>query len=154
MERQLEKNGFDVQVRTGVNKKYYRVFVLFTNFLGDSPQMHSLTGVCKNACHLCMCKNFANFRINDCDEKGEKGSICEIDRPRDIKMQYGAGLRHMREMTAFINKTPGSNTREGQQQRKQTTAVLREINGYSGVNKVFRIFKLLIDEGMIQLHKN
>lgn len=54
LHRQDESNGFDVQIGTGTNAKFYRIFVVFTNFLADSPQMHSLTGVSNSACH-CAC---------------------------------------------------------------------------------------------------
>lgn len=60
---------------------------MFTNFLADSPQMHSLTSVSNSACHLCMCKNFANFRISDSDRNGRNGSIHEVEKPRDMLLQ-------------------------------------------------------------------
>ena len=148
MERQVRQDGFDVQVGTGDDKRFYRVFVVFTNFLGDSPQMHSLCGVCNNACHLCMCKNFANFRIDGYDKDGNDVPIHEQERPRDINTQVKAGIAHMNVMAAFINKEDGANTREGQQARKQTVAVLKQVNGYSGNNKVMSIFRLLKENGM------
>jgi len=148
MDRQEQANGFDVQIGTGVKKKYYRVYVVFTNFLADSPQMHRLTGVSNSACHLCMCRNFADFRINDCDVHGRNGSICEKDIPRDLKKQYDAGRLHMKVMASFINKEEDSNTRPAQAERKKAKELLKELNGYSGTNKVFSIFKLLIEEGI------
>jgi hypothetical protein len=147
MKRQNEQNGFDVQVGTGIHKKYYRVFVVFTNFLGDSPQMHALTGVSSSACHLCMCTNLANFRIDDTDENGNNGTICEFDRPRDIMNQYKTGIAHLKVMSSFINKEDGSNTRIAQAKRAELTKVLKMLKGYSGNNRVFSIFKILIEEG-------
>jgi hypothetical protein len=113
----MQNDGFDVQVGTGMNKRFYRVFVLFTNFLGDSPQLHSLTGVCQNACHLCMRRNFANFRIEGCDDNGDNISILAQERPRNIETQVQAGVAHLKVMADFIKKVEGSNNREGQQKR-------------------------------------
>jgi hypothetical protein len=148
MERQDQENGFDVQVGTGDSKRFYRVFVVFTNFLADSPQMHRLTGVSNSACHLCMCKNFADFRINGCDVHGRNGTIFEQEIPRDIVSQYNAGREHMNYMAAFINKEVNSNTRPVQTERKKATKLLKSLNGYSGANKVFSIFRILISEGV------
>ena len=74
--------------------------------------------------------------------------IHEQERPRDINTQVKAGIAHMNVMAAFINKEDGANTREGQQARKQTVAVLKQVNGYSGNNKVMSIFRLLKENGM------
>ena len=90
LQRQDDSNGFDVQVGTGTNKKFYKVFVVFTNFLGDCPQMHDLTSVTRTGCHLCMSKNFANFRINtDCN-------------PRNFEHQIKAGVNHAVQMSKLI----------------------------------------------------
>jgi len=152
LDRQEAENGFDVQIGTGINKKFYRVFVVFTNFNADSPQMHSLTGVSNSACHLCMCKNFSNFRINDSDANGRHGTIAEVSRPRKIINQFNAGLRHLDAMSAFINKEEGSNTRQAQKIRASVVKELTKLNGYSGCNKVFSIFKYLIHGGNIITH--
>jgi len=147
MARQDQANGFDVQVGTGANKKFYRVFVLFTKFKADSPQMHSLTGVSNKACHLCMSRNFANFRINDSDANGRNGSICELSERRIIVNQYNAGIRHVKAMSDFINKIDGSTSREARRARKQTVVDLKKVQGYSGINKAFSVFKTLIFSG-------
>jgi hypothetical protein len=147
MRRQVENDGFDVQVGTGEDKKYFRVFVLFTNFLGDSPQLHSLSGVSKNACHLCMCKNFANFRIDGCDANGHNVSVQEQEISRDIDTQVKVGIAHLQVMSSFIKKVPGANSRDSQMKRMKTVELLKQINGYSGNNKVMSIFKPLINEG-------
>jgi len=149
LEEQKQSGGFDVQIGTGIEKKYYTVFVVFTNYLADSPQMHLLAGVSTKSCHLCRCKskNLANFRINNCDHKGEHGTIREVETPRDIKKQVHAGIVHMKEMSAFINKAEGANTRQGQERRKQAKKTLEKLNGYSGHNRAIKIFELLIQNG-------
>jgi len=149
LNRQANRNGFDVQIGTGANKKFYRIYVQFTNFLGDSPQLHSLAGVCKNACHVCMCKNFSNFRIDGHGENGQRASILEQEVPRDIDTQIKTGLAHLKVMSSFIKREEGANTRESQQKRVKTVQLLRTINGYSGHNKVMSIFRPLINEGNI-----
>ena len=148
MQRQEARNGFDCQVGTGANKKYYRVYVVLTNFLGDSPQMHALTGVSNSACHLCMCTNFADFRIDDTDFYGNNGTTCDMVEPRQINLQFNAGVKHVKLISSFINKEEGSNTREAQKKRKHVIGVLKSLKGYSGVNRVFGLFKVLVEEGV------
>ena len=55
-------------------------------------------------------------------------------------------------MSAFINKEEGSNTREAQKIRASVVKELTKVNGYSGCNKVFSIFKYLIHGGNIITH--
>jgi hypothetical protein len=98
-----------------------------------------------------MCKNFTNFRINDSDANGRHGTINEVSAPRKIVNQYNAGLRHLNAMSAFINKEEGSNTRPAQRARAVVVEELAKVNGYSGCNKVFSIFKHLIHGGRIDL---
>lgn len=148
MKRQEQSNGFDVQIGTGENKKFFRIFVVFTNFQADSPQFHALTGVSNKSCHLCMCRNFANFRLNDCDCNGRNGSINEQEEPRDIFKQFSAGAVHMKTMAAFLNKAEGSNNRAAQSERVRIKNNLKSLNARSGVNRVFSIFKVLLHEGL------
>jgi hypothetical protein len=135
LERQNTNNGYDVQIGTGMNKKYYKVFVVFTNFLGDCPQMHDLTSVTRSGCHLCMAKNFANFRINT------------TSQPRKLEAQIKAGVNHAVQMTKFINRI--DNTRQAIEDRVRAKELLKDINGYSGRNKVNRIFNLVLENGKL-----
>ena len=140
LERQNANNGYDVQIGTGSNKKYYKVFVVFTNFLGDCPQMHDLTSVTRSGCHLCMAKNFANFRINT------------TSQPRKLEAQIKAGVNHAVQMAKFINRI--DNSRQAIEDRMRAKELLKDINGYSGRNKVNRIFNLVLENGKLDMLLN
>jgi hypothetical protein len=49
--------------------------------------------------------------------------------------------------TPKTQKEDGSNTRIAQAKRAELTKVLKMLKGYSGNNRVFSIFKILIEEG-------
>ena len=72
----------------------------------------------------------------------------EQEVPRDFEKQVQAGIAHMNVMADFIKKVPGTNDENGRKKRKQTIELLKEINGYSGRNRIFAIFKPMIEEGV------
>ena len=67
---------------------------------------------------LVICTNFADFRIDDTDYNGNNGTMRDMVEPRQIANQFNAGLKHVKVISAFINKEDGSNTREAQKKRK------------------------------------
>lgn len=145
-ERQSDQDGFDVQIGTGDQKKYYRIFVLPTNFVGDHPQMHDLTGVSRSACHLCYKTNFADFFI-----PGQGNRNTNLNRngqiPRDPQRQGKAGILHRDSHSQFLNKTI-MNDAETRATRKRHKDLLKTVHGYSGHLKVYEIFGLLISQGV------
>jgi hypothetical protein len=94
-----------------------------------------------------MCTNFADFRIDDTDFNGNNGTTCDMCEPRQINLQFNAGVKHVKLISCFINKEEGSNTREAQKKRKEVILLLKSLKGYSGVNRVFGLFKVMVDQG-------
>ena len=135
-------NGFDVQIGTGKDREFHRIFVVPINYNGDNPQLHAIAGVSTSACNMCMCKNFQDFRVNG-QVQGMEGEI----PPRNPQVQREVAKTHAEEMAPFLNKEPGVRSIEGRRKRIQVTALLEEINGHSGDLKGYTLFNDLIDEG-------
>jgi hypothetical protein len=69
-ERQDISNGFDVQIGIGPSAEHHKVFFVFTNCIGDHPQVHEMTGIKTNACHVCVNMHPFNFAVSDYNRDG------------------------------------------------------------------------------------
>ena len=64
-----------------------------------------------------------------------------------MEAQIKAGVNHAVQMTKFINRI--DNTRQAIEDRVRAKELLKDINGYSGRNKVNRIFNLVLENGKL-----
>ena len=90
---QDESFGFDVQIGLGPCAEYHRVYFVFTNCNGDHPQVHIMTGIKNNACHICNNMHPFNFPCTDWDRDGV-GSINFCHEVRNPMRQYTYAANH------------------------------------------------------------
>jgi hypothetical protein len=100
-DRQKERKGFEVQIGLGPSAEYHKVFVVFSNCLGDHPQIHEMTGVKSNACHICTNMHPFNFPVNDMNRNG-CGSIQEKHTVRLPLRQYLSSRKHFEKSLAVV----------------------------------------------------
>jgi hypothetical protein len=93
-ERQKINGGFDVQIGLGEDAEFHKVYFVFTNFNGDHPQIHDLTGVKTHACHVCFNMHPFNFPINDRNRDGVGSASHFMHITRNPLHQYNGAAKH------------------------------------------------------------
>ena len=99
--RQKESRGFDVQIGLGPMAQYHKVHIVLSNCCGDHPQIHEMTGIKSNACHICKNMFPFNFPISDFN-RDAVGSIHGSHPVRDPLEQYVCALRHYQHSLAAV----------------------------------------------------
>ena len=149
MERQKKAKGFDVQVGVGNEAQFHKVHVVFTNFIGDHPQMHALGGVSKTGCMMCMKDDFSNFCVHVGDDVV---LLTDEDayHDRHAGTQYNRCFHLYHAMRDFINRVDGYNTPLKRQERIDAIKKAKGYHAQSGVVKPLLIFKSICAGGKVQ----
>ena len=122
--RQLEGNGYDVQIGLGEGTQFHRIHIEIVQNTGDHPQIHNNTGIMTNACHVCLKEHPFDFRINNQNRDGD--GLCESDEAmRDPLYQYATSKAYTK---ALFDAMLGNKNKE----KKLLEKELKTIHGRPG----------------------
>ena len=102
--RQKKNKGFDVQIGLGNSAEFHRVVFVCTNCIGDHPQVHEMTGVKTNACHVCVNMHPFNFAVSDKNRDGV-GTFDSSYELRNPVAQYNSASKHSHISLKVIKST-------------------------------------------------
>jgi len=126
---QDESFGFDVQLGLGPCAEYHRVYFVFTNCNGDHPQVHIMTGIKNNACHVCNNMHPFNFPCTDWDRDG-LGSINFCHEVRNPMRQYTCAANHSsatQNVIKYANDLKIASETKPDKSKKKNTELEKEL---------------------------
>jgi hypothetical protein len=146
LELQQQDLGFDCQIGTGSDVEYHKVHFVFCNFTADHPQIHDLCGINRNACHVCLNRNPANFTINDFN-RDNVGTVNEVIPLRNPLIQRKVSFAQHMEKKKFITKADGYNNKDSVAQRLRIRTQTKNFNSYSGEVKTYDLWNNFMHAG-------
>ena len=165
-DRQKKNGGFDVQIGLGGDAEFHKVFFVFTNCNGDHPQIHDLTGIKKDACHVCFNMHPFNFPINDRNRDGFCSATHFIHTTRNPLHQYNGAAKHAaisievlkNQCLLKTKKLPrkekdeiNAKLKRDKEELKLAKGTLDRLNSRSGDITPYLFFKDLIKSGILFL---